>query len=125
LGHLLEPCREVRGVTHRGVVHTQVIANLADDDQARIDANTHLEAESTLCLEHLGHVTDSPLNAQSGMHRPAGTILVRDRRTEQGHDAITRVLVDRPLEAVHLGGNAFEAAVDEVVHDLGVKLLGE
>jgi hypothetical protein len=26
---------------------------------------------------------------------------------------------------VHLGGNAFEAAVDDVVHDLGVELLSE
>ena len=44
---------------------------------------------------------------------------------EQGHDPVARVLVDRALETVHLGGDPLEAAIDEVVHDLGVELLGQ
>ena len=36
LGHLLEPRRQVRGVPDRGVVHAQVVADLAHHDQARV-----------------------------------------------------------------------------------------
>ena len=125
LRHLLEPRGQVGGIAHRRVVHAQVITDLAHHDQARVDANAHLQAEPALGLERLGHVTDSTLNAQSGVHGPAWTIFVGERRAEQGHHPVARVLVDRALEAVHLGRDALEAAVDDVVHDLGVELLGE
>ena len=52
-------------------------------------------------------------------------VLVRDRRAEQGHDAVARELVDRSLEAV----DAFAEEREEAVHDLtpllGVHLPGE
>ena len=70
-------------------------------------------------------VADGALNTQGGVHRPAWTIFVRERRAEQGHDPVAGVLVDRALEAVHLGRDALEAAVDDVVYHFGVELLGE
>ena len=90
-----------------------------------MNAHAHLQAEPALRLEGLGHVPDRPLNAQSGVHRPAWTIFMGERCAEQRHDPVARVLVDRPLEAVHIGCNALEAAVNDLVDDLGVKLLGE
>src|SRR2546428_12457294 len=69
----------------------------------------------------LAIISGSPSNSSSGVHRPAWTIFMRHRRTEQRHDPVARVLVDRALEAVHLGCNAFETAVDDVVHDLRVE----
>src|SRR5438105_2106996 len=125
LGHLLEPCCQVSGIADRRIIHAQVITDLADDHEARVDAYAHLQAESTLGLERLGHVTESALNAQSGVYRPAWTIFVGERCAEQGHDPVARVLIDRPLEAVHLRRNMLEAAIDEVVHVLGIELLGE
>jgi hypothetical protein len=65
------------------------------------------------------------LNPQRGVHRPAGTIFVRQRGAEQGHHAVTRVLVDRALETVHLGCNALEAAIDHVMDHFRIELLGE
>jgi hypothetical protein len=35
------------------------------------------------------------------------------------------VLVDRALEAVHLGGEVLEAAIDDLVHDLRIELFSE
>src|SRR5437867_589880 len=60
--------------------------------------------------------------------RPAGAlrvVLVRDRRAEERHDAVARVLVHRPLEAVHAVGEDHEEAVEDPVPRLGVELLGE
>src|SRR5438093_1469043 len=68
LRHLLEPRCQVGGIAHRRVVHAQIVADLADDNEARVDANAHLQAEAALSLERLGHVTDSTLNAQSSVH---------------------------------------------------------
>jgi hypothetical protein len=124
-GHLLEPRGQVGGITHRRVIHAQVIADLADNHEARVNANAHLQCEPTLGPEGLGDVPNSPLNAQRGVHGPARAVFVGERCAEEGHHSIARVLVDRPLEAVHLSGDALEAAVDDLVHHLGVELLGE
>jgi hypothetical protein len=59
------------------------------------------------------------------MHGAPGCVLVRDRRAEQGHDTITRVLVDRSLEPVHLGRDHLEAPIDDGVDLFRVALLGE
>jgi hypothetical protein len=62
---------------------------------------------------------------ESGVARSLRVILVRDRRTEQGHDAIAGVLVDRTLEAMNPFGEDREKAIHDPVPILGVDLLGE
>jgi hypothetical protein len=52
-------------------------------------------------------------------------VLVRDRRAEEGHDAVAGVLVDRALEAMDPLGEELEEAVHDPVPCLGVELLGE
>ncbi len=52
-------------------------------------------------------------------------ILVGDRRPEQRHDAVSRVLVHRPLEAVHALGQYLEETVEDRMPLLGVELLGQ
>jgi hypothetical protein len=52
-------------------------------------------------------------------------VLVRDRCSEQSHDAVARVLVDRPLEAMHALSEDLEEAVHDLVPLFGVDLLGE
>jgi hypothetical protein len=125
LRHLLEPRGQIGGIPHRRVVHAQVIADLADDHEARVDANAHLQAEPALGMQRLGRVTDGALNTQGGVYRSAWAVFVRQRRTEQGHHPVARVLVDGTLEAVHFRRDALEAAVDDVVYHFRVELLGE
>jgi hypothetical protein len=50
-------------------------------------------------------------------------VLVRDRRAEEGHDAVAGVLVHRPLEAVHAVGEDLEEAVEDLVPLFRVELL--
>jgi len=52
-------------------------------------------------------------------------VLVRYRSTEQGHQTITRELIDRPLVLVDFIHQDFEAAVHELVDFLGIELLGD
>jgi hypothetical protein len=52
-------------------------------------------------------------------------ILVRDRRAEERHDPVARVLVDRPLEAVHAVGQDLEEAIEDAMPLLGVDALSQ
>ena len=52
-------------------------------------------------------------------------ILVGDRRPEERHDAVARVLVDRALEAVDAVGEDLEEAVQDPVPLLRVDLPGQ
>ena len=48
---------------------------------------------------------------------------MRDRRTEEGHDAVAGVLVDGPLEAVDAVGEDLEEAVEYAVPFFRINLL--
>src|SRR2546428_9541520 len=52
-------------------------------------------------------------------------VFVRQRSTEQGHEAVTQKLVDRALVAVHLGQSQLEEAVEHGVHRLGSQPLSQ
>ena len=63
---------------------------------------------------------DRLLHAQRGAHRPLGVVLVGHRRAEQGDDGVADDLVDPPAEGGDVVHQPLEAAVDEVLHLLGV-----
>ena len=65
------------------------------------------------------------LDPERGVDGAPRAVLVRDGRAEEGHHAVARVLVDRALEAVDLGGDGLEAPVHDLVNILGVKPLGQ
>jgi hypothetical protein len=52
-------------------------------------------------------------------------VFMRDRRPEQGHDAVARVLIDRTLEAVHPFGEDCEEAIHDLMPLFGIHLLGK
>jgi hypothetical protein len=52
-------------------------------------------------------------------------VLVGDRRPEERHDPVARVLVHRAFEAVHALGEDLEEAIEYLVPLLGIEPLGE
>ena len=52
-GHLLQARRQVGGISHGGVVHAQVIADLANDYQASVEPQAHLQGQAALRLQLL------------------------------------------------------------------------
>jgi hypothetical protein len=52
-------------------------------------------------------------------------ILVRDRGTEEGHDAVAGVLIHRALEAVYAIGEYLKETVQDLVPLFRIELLGE
>jgi hypothetical protein len=52
-------------------------------------------------------------------------VLVSDRCAEERHDAVARVLVDRPLEAMDAFGEDLEEALHDAVPVFGIDRLRE
>jgi hypothetical protein len=116
---------ESDGVALRRVVHAQVVPDLPDDDLSGVDPHPHREAEPPLPLQLLRVPTELPAHVERCKAGALRVILVRDRRTEERHDSVARVLVDRPLVAVHAGRQDLKEAVQDPVPLLGIDLLGQ
>ena len=100
-GHLFHPRRQVRRLAHRGVVHAQVTADRPHHDLARVQAHAHAHVDAVAALDGPGALHHRLLDAQRGITRPHGMVLVRQWRTEQRHDAVTHDLVDGAFVAMH------------------------
>ncbi len=118
-GHRLQPIRRVHDVAHRGVVAPGT--ERSDEHLASVDPDPHLDA-----VRDPGDVLrDRLLHAQRRPHGPLGVVLVGDRGTEQSEDRVTDDLVDLASERDHIGHEALEAVVDQVLQRLGIHRLGE
>ena len=122
---LLHAGRQAHRVTLSRVVHAQVIADLSDDDLARVESDARRKIESVFALDLARVLGESLAKLQSRVAGALGVVLVRDRCAEERHDAVARVLVDRSLEAVHVVREDLEEAVEDAVPRLRVELLGE
>ena len=118
---LLQSRSDVRGIADRRVVHAQIVADLADHHGPGVDPDPHPERGADLLLHLPVVVAENALDPERRVHSAARTILVRDRRAEERHDAVAGILIDRPLEAVDLRSDELEAAVDDPMHVFGVE----
>ena len=107
------------------VVHAQVVADLPDHDFARVEPHAHREAEPLLPPQLVRVATQLIAQAKRRVAGPLRVVLVGDRRPEQRHDAVARVLVDGPFVAMHPLRQDLEEAVEDAVPLLGVDLLGQ
>ena len=123
-GRVLQPRRQTHRVPLRRIVHAQVVADLADHHFARVEAHADGELEAA-ALERARIGAELLLHAERGVARAPGMVLVRDRRPEQRHDAVTGELVDGAFEAMDLFGQDLEEAVEHPMPFLGVDLLGQ
>ena len=112
-GELLDALRQTYRVTLRGVVHPQVVADLSDDHLAGIEAHAHGEVEAPRATQLVGVRTQLVAQPERRVAGALRVVFVRNGRTEQRHDPIAGVLVDRSLEAVH----AICEDLKEVVQD--------
>ena len=123
LGVLLKPRGKIRGVSDRGVVHAQVVADLADHHHPRVDPHAHAD----LAQRHhpLGGVPQPLLNAGGGQQSAPSVILVRNGRPEQRHESIAKELIDGAFVAMHFRERQLEEAIQQPVHGLGPNARGK
>src|SRR5574341_2257004 len=117
---LLYPSGEPDDVSLRGVVHAQVVADATHDDLAGIQAHPYRELEPALASHVFGERAELSREIQGGRTGALGVVLVGDRGAEEGHDAVTGVLVDRSRVAVDAARQDPEQAIQQAVPLLGI-----
>jgi hypothetical protein len=125
LGDLLHARRETDRVSLRGVVHVEVVADLADDHFAGVETQAHREVQPAAQAQLVGVSAQAVHHMQRGITGAARVILVRDRRAKERHDAVAGELVDEALEALHTVRENLEKAVHDLRPLFRVELLGQ
>src|SRR6185436_18900871 len=87
-------------IAHCGVVHPQVRANAAHDDQPGVQSLSDLQTVAALAAQLFVQRLQGLLNCERRLNGAACMILMRDGCAEQSHDAIAQELVDCALVAV-------------------------
>ena len=108
-----------------GIVHPQVVADLADDDLTGVEPEAHCEAEAALALQLLPEAVELTEEVEGRVAGAVSMVLMGDRRAEERHHTVAGILIDRALEAVHAFRQDLEEAVEDHVPLLGIDLLGE
>src|SRR5712691_265844 len=83
------------------------------------------EAHSVGAAQFVRVRTEGVTQMEACQARALRVVLVRDRRSEERHDAVAGVLVDRALEAVHAFSEDLEEALENPVPLFGIELLGQ
>ena len=111
-GGPLQPCRKISRLTNdRLLLGRALTEEIADHDEARRDADTHLQRGRLARIE-LGHGLDQ---GEARAHRLFGVLLMRLRVTEIGQYAVAEILRDKAAGAGdYLGATAVIAAHDVV-----------
>ena len=120
LGHLLEARGQMRGLSHRGVIHAQIAADGPHHHLARVEPHADPRRD-VVGAHHLARVASQRfLHAEGGIAGPHRVILVGHRRAEESHDAVAHHLVDRALVAMHGFDHELQHRIEEPLRLLGI-----
>ena len=119
-GSRLEAGRRVRHVAHHGVLAVLGWTHDAGHHLARVDSDVDraLDAGVPRRLDLGDHFQRAP-------HCPLGIVLMRGRRTEHGHDAVTEHVHDRPAVPDHVLAHLTRHVGADGLHLFGVPVLGQ
>ena len=117
---LLHSRREMGRLSHRRVVHSQVAANGADHDIAGVDADPDLNLDPMAAAHFLSVAVDQVLHSERGVAGANRMVLVRQRRSEQRHDAVAHDLIDRALIAMNRLHHVRKDWIDDLSRFLGI-----
>ena len=112
-------------VADRRVVHPQVVADHAHDHEPGVETHPDGQRDLRPRGDDGGVVAKRAGDPERGERRAARVVLVGERGAEERHEAVAEELVDRALVTVHLGEGRLEKGVDQGVHPLRSKPLGE
>jgi hypothetical protein len=122
---LLHPLGEAHRVALCGVVHAQIVADLADDHLSRVETETEGEVDARVDAQLVGILAQAIAQRERRVAGALRVVLVGDRRAEERHDAVAGVMVHRALEAMNAVRKDLEEAVEDLVPLLRVELLGQ
>jgi hypothetical protein len=124
LGGLLHPRGKVRCVADSGVIHAQVVADLAHDDGPAVEPDPYTQLDTVLARELSGKAVERRLDRERGLGGAQRVIFECERCAEERHQPIAEELVHRALVAMDRVRHEAQNAVHQLVHYLGIEPLG-
>jgi hypothetical protein len=121
LGNLFEARAEVRGVADGRVVHREVVADSADDDEPRVQSHAVADLDAILYLYFRRVLGQRTLHVEGGGHGAAGGVLVRNRCAEEGHQTVTEKVAHRTLVSVNRRDHSSNPSLRERVDHLRIE----
>jgi hypothetical protein len=125
LGDALQARRDIHRIAERGVLHSQIGADAADDDRAGMQPDSHAQRNAQARFEIGVDALERGLHPERGAHRACRIVLVRNRRAEECHDPVAQHFVNRSFVFVDFAGECFERAVNEIVNLFGIEFFGD
>jgi len=121
---LLKSSSDIGGVADRRRVHRQSVAERAKDDRPGVNTDPYRQSHPLGIGSTPLVATQSLLDGERRQQRTPYVILLRHRRAEQRHKAVTAELRSRPSIAMHFGQAHLEKRGDEVAHRLSAEARG-
>ena len=112
-------------LTHRRVVHVQVVANGPYHHLARIQPNADAQRRPVLAPHVFSIGLHGGLHGQRRIAGAQGVVLMRNRGAKQGHNAVAQHLVHRAFEAVHGVHHDVDSGINELLGGLGVEVFDQ
>ena len=123
LGQRLHALRHPDRVSERGGIDAQVLTDSAHHDFARIEPDANVEVHPVGATKLVRIRANGAGHLPGRMARAASVVLLRERSSEQRHDAVAGELVDGAPEAPNLTDEDVHEAVDDLRPRLDVELL--
>jgi hypothetical protein len=121
-GELFHARGQVRGRSHRRVVHAEIRADGAHHHLAGVEADADPDLHAVSAPHLVGVAADGVLDAQRGVAGAHGVVLVGELGSEQRHDAVAHDLVHRALVAVDGVHHELEHGIEDLSRGLGVAI---
>ena len=106
--------------THGCIIHPEIASDGTDDNLARVQSDSDLQAYAESVQSALRMPLDLFLHTQGGVAGAHSVILVGDGSAEQCHNPIARRLIDGPLKMMDRLHHEFEDRVKKLARHLGV-----
>ena len=123
LRRLLQPSRRVHGVS--GNDHLPRRAAQRNHYVAGADPNPNLDLDSVAFAKLAVQRLEGGDHVQSGADRALGVILVDGWNTEDSHDRVADVLLDRPAPTLDDPRHSAEVGCQQDLQPLGIELLAK
>ena len=117
---LLHARRQVRGLAHRRVVHTEIAADRAHHDVTGVETHADLHLHAPGATQLVRVAPHGVLHPERGVARAHGVILVGERGAEERHDPVTHHLIHGALVVMNGVHHALENRIENFARLFGI-----
>src|SRR5262249_23646688 len=115
----------MRCLTEGGIVNIEIVIYGTNHDFAGVQADADLQSRFFRLAELSAMTSRFLLHRQGSVARTQRVVLVRQRRSEESHDAVTQYLVDGSFIAMHGIHHEMQHRIDDLLRLFGIAVFDQ